>query len=139
MTGIDKDLVELKMSWLDGNRNQIDSIVLDRLKEQAPCFVVHMESGVILFASRRVNDIFGYLFNELENKNIEELIPVRLRESHKKHLQGFNKNPHYRQMGGHGQALVGVKKDGNEFNIKISLEPFYQNSVGYVFATVMAI
>jgi len=136
---IQKDLLDLKIQMAEGYRPALDSMVMEKMRDQAPCLVVHMETGTILFASRRVNEIFGYIPNELENKTISDLIPERLREKHSKHLTSFTSNPHQRQMGSHDQALLGLRKDGTEFSIKISLDPFYQNSIGYVFVTLMRI
>lgn len=134
-----KDLLDLKIQMVENFRPALDAMVMEKMRDQAPCLIVHMETGSILFASRRVNEIFGYIPNELESKKISDLIPERLRSGHEKHLSNFTSNPHQRQMGSHDQALLGLRKDGTEFAIKISLDPFYQNSIGYVFATLMMI
>jgi len=136
---VDKELLDLKIQMAESYRPALDEMVMEKMRDQAPCFIVHMDTGSILFASKRINEIFGYIHNELESKKISDLIPERLRERHGKHLTKFTENPHQRQMGSHDQSLLGLKKDGSEFPIKISLDPFYQNSVGYVFATLMMI
>ncbi len=135
----EKQLLDLKLEMVESYRPSLDSMVMEKMRDQAPCFIVHMETGSILFASKRINEIFGYIHNELESEKISDLIPERFRSKHEKHLSGFTSNPHQRQMGSSDQALLGLKKDGTEFPIKISLDPFYQNSIGYVFATLMMI
>lgn len=136
---IDSEMLDLKIQMVDSQRPSLDAMVMEKMRDQAPCFIVHMQTGAILFASKRVNEIFGYIHNELEAMKISDLIPERLREKHVAHLTGFTKNPHQRQMGSHDQALLGLRKDGTTISIKISLDPFYQNGIGYTFCTLMQI
>lgn len=128
-------LADLKLKLVHGDRN----IFVDKITDQAPCIITEMESGLIVFASKRINDVFGYIHNELEGKNIKDLMPDRYRVKHDKNLKGFNENPKFRNMGREGMTLKGIKKDGSEFDIKISLEPFFEDMSGFVLATIIEV
>jgi|SRR6185503_8340903 PAS domain S-box-containing protein len=128
-------LADLKLKLVHGDRN----IFMEKIQEQAPCIVTEMATGLIIFASKRVNDIFGYIHNELEGKEVEDLMPPEYRVRHSANLANYSKFPKYRNMGSEGMTLKGMRKDKSEFDIKIALEPFYEDGVGFVLATIMEV
>ncbi|HMK39500.1 MAG TPA: PAS domain S-box protein, partial [Bacteroidota bacterium] len=79
--------------------------------------------GVIRGANRQAAALFGYTDAELEGKEIELLVPERLRESHGRDRAAYYASPSVRAMGA-GRALAGRRKDGSEFPADISLSPF---------------
>lgn len=129
------NLADLKFKLVQGDRN----IVSAKIQEQAPCIVTHMKSGLIIFASKRVSDIFGYIYNELEGKTVEDLMPEEYRPRHGANLTAYAKSPKYRNMGKEGMTLKGMRKDQTQFDIKIALEPFYEDGEGFVLATIMEV
>jgi len=135
MENIKNRLAELKLKLVHGDKN----IFLEKIQEQAPCIIAEMSTGLIIFASKRVNDIFGYIYNELEGKEVEDLMPVEYRLRHSANLQNYSKFPKYRNMGKEGMTLKGQRKDKTEFDIKIALEPFYEDGEGFVLATIMEV
>lgn len=135
MENIKNRLAELKLKLVHGDKN----IFLEKIQEQAPCIIAEMSTGLIIFASKRVNDIFGYIYNELEGKEVEDLMPVEYRIRHSANLQNYSKFPKYRNMGKEGMTLKGQRKDQTEFDIKIALEPFYEDGEGFVLATIMEV
>ncbi len=135
MDHIKEQLAGLKLKLVNGDRN----ISIEKIVDHAPCIIVDMTSGLIVFASKRINEVFGYIHNELEGKNISDLMPENLKEKHNVHLSGYSKNPKFRNMGREGMTLTGLKKDGSEFNLKISLEPFFEDGSGFVLATIIEI
>ncbi len=64
--------------------------------------------------------MFGYDSNDLLGRPLEVLLPERFRESHKLHRAGFGLHPKTRPMGT-GWELLGIRKDGSEFPIEVSL------------------
>ena len=76
--------------------------------------------GRIVIANRKTNEMFGYSRDELLGRWHEILIPKKLRERHRAHLANFNADPKSRSMGT-GMDLVGLRKDGTEFPIEVSL------------------
>lgn len=135
MDEIKQQLADLKLKLVHGDRN----ILMEKITDQAPCIIAEMNTGLIVFASKRINDVFGYIYNEVEGRNIKDLMPEKYRGKHDNNLKEYSQNPKFRNMGREGMTLKGIKKDGVEFDIKISLEPFFEDMSGFVLATIIEV
>ncbi|MBL7890263.1 MAG: PAS domain-containing sensor histidine kinase [Bacteroidia bacterium] len=82
--------------------------------------------------------LFGYDEGELVGKKIELLVPQKYRGNHTEHRAKYNTNPHPRSMG-KGMTLFGVRKDGKEFPVEISLSNYTANDELYVIAFIIDI
>ncbi|MBN8696570.1 MAG: PAS domain-containing sensor histidine kinase [Bacteroidetes bacterium] len=82
--------------------------------------------------------LFGYDEGELVGKKIELLVPQKYRGNHTDHRAKYNTNPHPRSMG-KGMTLFGVRKDGKEFPVEISLSNYTTNDELYVIAFIIDI
>ena len=87
----------------------------------APIAMVVVDSaGRILLVTAIIATLFGYQPDELQNQDIESLLPEQLRLLHVKHRQGFMQAPHTREMGA-GFDLVGRHKNGALIPIEVGL------------------
>lgn len=94
--------------------------------------------GEIVKINPSAEKLFGYDPDELIGKPIELLIPSRLKDKHVHHRKSYNKNPHPRSMG-KGMNLFGLKKDGGELPVEISLSNYSSNNETYVIAFIIDI
>jgi len=84
--------------------------------------LVVCQDGKIIKANSSVEKIFGYESGELTHKIVEDLIPHQFKKSHKNYREEFSKAPVTRAMG-KGGHLLGIRKDGTQIPLEISLSP----------------
>ncbi len=96
--------------------------------EAAPdAMTIVAEDGTIQFANAQMVRLFGYRREELVGRRVEMLVPERFRERHVGHRRTFNSQASIRPMGAE-KDLTGLRKDGSEFAIEISLSPLPEDS-----------
>ncbi|MCE3280710.1 MAG: sensor histidine kinase [Bacteroidetes bacterium] len=100
--------------------------------------LVANDKGEITQINPSAEKLFGYDKDELIGQKIEVLIPNRLKERHLSHREKYSHNPHARSMGA-GMELNGLKKNGQEFPVEISLSPYTNEGEKFVIAFIVDI
>lgn len=119
---------------LEADENQLDAL----FRNATEGILLTNSKGKIVLANPEVEKLFLYSAAELLGKDIEILIPKRYYHTHIGQRHQFMEKPVSRPMG-HGFNLFGLRKDGSEFPVEVSLSHFRQASEDFVLAFVMDI
>lgn len=93
-------------------------------------------SGEIILVNNFLIKQFGYAdAKELIGKRIETLIPARFHHKHVSYRENYAKHPQNRPMGV-GLDLFGIKKNGEEFNVEVSLSTYKSHDADYTIAFI---
>ncbi|HEX5551993.1 MAG TPA: PAS domain-containing sensor histidine kinase [Chitinophagaceae bacterium] len=96
------------------------------------------ESGKIILANHFVLRSFGYTSAELLGKPVEYIIPQRFHRHHVDYRKVYTCHAETRAMGA-GRDLFGLRKDGSEFPVEVSLSPFKTGNELLVIAFIVDI
>lgn len=105
-------------------RKQADSRFRAVLEAAPDALLMCNRKGEVILTNSQIEKIFGYRPDELRGRNFTVLLPERLRSVHAEHAEGFFCNPAQRQMGA-SKRLSGLRKDGSEIPVEISLSPLH--------------
>ncbi len=94
------------------------------LFESAPdAIVITDRQGTILLVNAQTKSMFGWTREELVGRPVELLVPQSARKGHVALREGYLEDVVPRSMSGNRASLCGVRKDGSEFPVEISLSP----------------
>src|SRR5215469_12167498 len=109
------------MATKSGSRRSTEEHRLRSLLDVAPdAMVVVDQAGRVVVVNSQTERLFGYKQDEILGRPVEVLIPERFRKQHQGHRGKFSAEPSVRPMGTKLE-LFGLRKDGTEFPVEISL------------------
>ncbi len=114
-----KDITELKVMR---DARLIEARFRDLLESMPDAIVIVHPSGRIMITNTQAEKLFGYHGGTLRGKPVELLLPPRYHDAHVTHRAGYFTEPRRRAMG-MGLELYGLRRDGTEFPVEISLSP----------------
>lgn len=114
-----KDITHLK---LRRDAKLVEAKFREVLESTPDAIVMSNVTGRIVLANSQAEQVFGYAKNELLGQPIELLLPARYRSAHLGHRGAYFVQPRIRTMGA-GLELYGLRRDGSEFPVEISLSP----------------
>ncbi len=101
------------------NRNEkLLAGILDNSAEAIVC--LDHNHRIVLF-NKAAERLFGYSSAEMLDKPLDRLLPDRLVEIHRTHVDRFAASPELGRSISERQPLVAKRKDGTEFPVEISL------------------
>lgn len=115
-----------------GERKRANELFRALLETAPDAMVIIDRAGLINLVNAQTERLFGYSREHLIGQPVEVLIPERLRGRHADHRAGYFAGPKLREMGA-GLELWGLRSNGEEFAIEISLSPM--NIEGELLAT----
>ena len=107
----------------------------DLLESTPDGIVMANPTGHIVIANSQAERLFGYTPGELRGVSVDRLLPTRYRHAHVGHRSNYFQQPRTRAMGS-GLDLAGLRKDGSEFPIEISLSPLRTEESAFVMSAI---
>ncbi len=120
---------------------------ITRLKQAQERFQVAMEAspsamlmvdarGAIVMSNKAAERLFRHGPGELSGKPVESLLPLDLRDLHKRHREAYMLDPAERPMG-EGRDLTARRKDGTEIPVEVGLNPVVTDTGLHVLCSVI--
>jgi PAS domain S-box-containing protein len=112
-----KDVTHLKVQR---DAKLVESKFRDLLESTPDAIVMVNVTGRVVLINSQAENLFGYRRAEMMGQPVEMLLPQRFHAAHHGHRGQFFAQPRTRTMGA-GLELYGLRKNGEEFPVEISL------------------
>ncbi len=128
----EKNVTSLKV---DRDSKSLEARYRELLESTPDGIVIVNPTGHILIANGQAEHLFGYGPGEMRAAQVEILLPERYRGQHRGHRSHYFDQPRTRAMGV-GLELYGLRKDGTEFPVEISLSPLRTEETPLVMSAI---
>ncbi len=118
-----------------GSTNISEAFFRNLLDAAPDAMVIVDAHGKVAIVNAQTEQMFGYPRERLLGNSIEMLMPERFHERHQDHRTRYVDKPKLRGMGV-GMELAGVRSDGSEFPVEISLSPINTSSGLFVSSVI---
>jgi PAS domain S-box-containing protein len=126
-----KDLLSADISKMGESE-----VFFRNLLESAPdAMIIVDHRGQMALVNGQALRMFGYEREEMIGQAIETLLPKALHKTHVSQRKAYTGAPSLRPMG-QDLDLVGLRKDGSEFPVEISLSPVNTDSGRYISSVI---
>lgn len=116
------NLADVTLPKMRRDAQLIESRYRELLDSMPDAIVIVNDIGRIVLVNAQAEAMFGYEPHELVGASLTVLLPERYRATHGRHRERYMSHPHTRPMG-RGLDLYGLRKNGEEFPVEISLSP----------------
>jgi PAS domain S-box-containing protein len=113
------------------NCDDLDWLAAHYLTNTADGILVVDSAGAISCGNAHAEEMFGVAEDELAGQPLELLIPSRLRDQHVDHRRSYMVAPRPYRMG-QRLNIAGLRRDGSEFPVDISLTPVVNRDETFV-------
>lgn len=127
-----KDVTHLRLLR---DAKALESRFRDLVESTPDAIIMVNQTGRVVLVNTMGERLFGYEHGMLVGKPVETLLPPRYRDAHIGHRADFFRQPRVRSMGA-GLDLFGLRADGTEFPVEISLSPLHTESGTVVMSAI---
>ena len=104
-------------------REKVAQEIFRRAVEASPSGMLMVDrEGKMILVNAEIERHFGYRREELIGQSVDMLLPERLRSQHSRSRETYNLRPETRAVESRPD-LLGLRKDGTEFSVEVSLNP----------------
>lgn len=129
---VKKDVTHLRLMR---DAKMLEARFRDLIESTPDAILMLNLTGLIALTNTQAERLFGYARRELIGKPVEILLPERYRRAHLGHRANYFLQPRVRTMGA-GLELFGLRADGSEFPVEISLSPLQTEESSLVMSAI---
>lgn len=118
-----------------GEAERSEALTRSLLESAPDAMLIVNAEGMIQLTNAETERLFGYDRVELVGRPVELLVPDRFKDRHRGHHSKFLAAPRVRPMHA-GFDLWGLRKDGSEVPVEISLSPLETDAGTFVVAAI---